>query len=181
MQVLGEEYDHLFKVVVVGVSEVGKTQLISRIAKDSFSEEYKPTVGVDFRPFMLSTMNAKVQLWDLSGQQKYQSITSAYYKSAAVAIFVYSVTDANSFACIPKLAEDFKTKIANSPNVCLLIGNKADLSAELRKVTQAEAEALALKLGMLSCEISAKTEDREVILSKLKEALEKFQLISESS
>ena len=181
MEADGEEYADMFKLIFVGSAAVGKTQLIRRIAEDQFSEVYTPTGGANFSSFNFPSMKAKLQLWDLAGQQRYQSVRAVYYKSVAVAIFVYSVTDANSFACIPQFAEDFRAKNGDSSNVCLLVGNKTDLPTELRQVKTADAEATALKLGMLYCEISTKTDDREVILCKLKETLEKYQLISQST
>ena len=85
-----EEYDEIFKVVLIGDSGVGKTNILSRYVRDEFSIETKSTVGVEFGSKIVKVNNQtiKVQIWDTAGQERYKSITTAYYKGAKGAFVV---------------------------------------------------------------------------------------------
>ena len=64
------EYLHLFKVVLVGNSCVGKSSIVIRYADNDFSDVFLATIGVDFRfkSFMLNGESVKLQIWDTAGQ-----------------------------------------------------------------------------------------------------------------
>ena len=86
-----EDYDIIFKLVLIGDSGVGKTNILSRYVRDEFSIETKSTVGVEFGSKIVKypTVNIKVQIWDTAGQERYKSITNAYYKGAKGSFVVY--------------------------------------------------------------------------------------------
>jgi Ras-related protein Rab-1A len=77
------EYDHLFKLVIVGSSSVGKSCLLLRFADDQFNENYMTTIGVDFRfkTLNIDQKSIKLQIWDTAGQERFRTITNTYYKS----------------------------------------------------------------------------------------------------
>jgi small GTP-binding protein len=79
-----EKYDYLFKVVVIGDSGVGKSNLLSRFTRDEFNLESKSTIGVEFatRSVSINGKTIKAQIWDTAGQERYRAITSAYYRGA---------------------------------------------------------------------------------------------------
>ena len=83
-----EDFDFLLKIVIIGDSGVGKSNLLLRYAKDEFQYDSKATIGVDFagKPIKIGEYNVKAQFWDTAGQDKYRAITSAYYKNAPGAI-----------------------------------------------------------------------------------------------
>ncbi len=89
----GEEY--LFKIVVVGNSNVGKTNIISRYTTDEFSEDTQNTIGVDFKVYQtdFDEKEITIQFWDTAGQEKFRAMTTAYYKNSHGAIIVYDITD----------------------------------------------------------------------------------------
>lgn len=94
----------LVKVIVIGDSGVGKTNLITRLCQDRFSDCYTATIGVDFKLKTITHSNTKyrMQIWDTAGQERFQTLTPAYYKNASGIILLYSITDPASFRNIGK-------------------------------------------------------------------------------
>ena len=105
-----------FKVVLVGDSNVGKTSILERYAKDSFNENTETTVSPQFMTRMLdlpngesgSTTKVKLQIWDTAGQEKYRSVTPIYYRDAAAAICVFDVTHHESLDDVEKWISDLR-------------------------------------------------------------------------
>ena len=144
-----------FKVVVVGDSGVGKTNLIHRFISDTFSSDTKATVGVEFlsKAFLINNEVFKIEIWDTAGQERYKSMTAAYYKGAMGALIVYDVTSESSFESVERWLSEIK-QIANK-SICIeIIGNKSDLSEE-RKVSSETATAKAQQLNAAFMETSA--------------------------
>jgi Ras-related protein Rab-11A len=154
---MDEDIDLLIKVVIVGDSSVGKTNLLSRFAHNSFNENSRNTIGVDFQAVDLniSGQNIKAQFWDTAGQEKYRSIAAAYYKNAQGIIITYDVTREQTFKNVQFWYEELREQ--GEPDVeIILIGNKVDLEAQ-RKVTGEQGAQLAKEKGMFFMETSAKT------------------------
>ena len=88
-----DEYDYLFKVVLIGDSGVGKSNLLSRFTRNEFNLESKSTIGVEFatRSITVEGKTIKAQIWDTAGQERYRAITSAYYRGAVGALLVYDI------------------------------------------------------------------------------------------
>ena len=88
-----EDYDMIFKVVLLGDSGVGKSNILSRYLKNEFSYDTKTTVGVEFgaKSIEIEDFKIKAQIWDTAGQERYKSITNAYYKGAKGALLVYDI------------------------------------------------------------------------------------------
>jgi small GTP-binding protein len=143
----------LLKVVLIGESGVGKTSLLwslcNRKLKDG--ESMQPTIGVDFLTHKTSvklsngnSREATMQIWDTSGQERFRSIASPFYRGADAVVFVFDVTNRASFEAlsfwIGKLREFFAD--GGLPNA-LLVGNKVDCAADLRAVTRDEAQKFA--------------------------------------
>lgn len=92
-------YDYLFKVVLIGDSGVGKSNLLSRFTRNEFMLESKSTIGVEFatRSIQVDGKTIKAQIWDTAGQERYRAITSAYYRGAVGALLVYDITKTGVF------------------------------------------------------------------------------------
>lgn len=149
------ENEYKFKVVVVGDSGVGKTNLIHRFVKNNFNENTKATVGVEFlsKTFQIKGEIFKIEVWDTAGQERYKAITSSYYKGSNGALIVYDLTRESSFQNIEKWAKELKEK--SNDNVCLImVGNKSDLKSEI-KVQTDEALEKAKMLNIPFMETSA--------------------------
>ena len=150
-----DNYEFMFKVVLVGDSFVGKTNIMSKYLKNEFHEDSKATVGVEFgsKQFNVEGHSIKAQIWDTAGQERYKAITSAYYKGAKGAFIVYDITRKNSFESIDKWINDV-TAVADKKITIVLIGNKSDLEDQ-RQVTKEQGEDKASKLEVGFFETSA--------------------------
>ncbi|KAF4650811.1 hypothetical protein FOZ61_011015, partial [Perkinsus olseni] len=141
------DYDHLFKLVLIGDSGVGKSCLLLRFADDSFTDSYITTIGVDFRfrTIPVSDKTVKLQIWDTAGQERFRTITSAYYRGADGIMMVYDCTHRESFDNIDTWLSEVN-RYANDSTVKILIGNKSDLKED-QQVTAEEGEQKAKALG----------------------------------
>ena len=150
-----EDYDQIFKIVIIGDSGVGKTNLISRYLKNEYNQSTKATVGVEFgeKKYIYENHKIKAQLWDTAGQERYRSITSMYYKGAKGAILVFDITSKNSFENIDKWLNELK-KTSDENIQLILIGNKCDLS-DNRVISQDDAEVKCKDLNIPYMETSA--------------------------
>jgi Ras-related protein Rab-11A len=94
-----DESDYQLKIVLVGDSGVGKSNIISKFTKNEFNFESKTTIGVEFasKVVNIDDKTIKVQIWDTAGQERYRSMASAYYRGAVGALLVYDITRASSF------------------------------------------------------------------------------------
>ena len=150
-----EDYDKIFKIVIIGDSGVGKTNLISRYLKNDFKPETKATIGVEFndKKYEYKNKKIKIQIWDTAGQERYRSLTSMYYKGAKGAILVYDITSKNSFENIDKWLIEMK-KTADENIKIILIGNKCDL-IDKREVKEDDGKIKAKDLNVPFMETSA--------------------------
>ena len=148
-------YDLIFKLVLIGDSGVGKTNILSRYINNEFSYSSKSTVGVEFGSKIIKTNDKliKIQIWDTAGQERYKSITSAYYKGAKGAFVVYDITRRDTFMNVDKWIGELKST-GNEDVFILLIGNKSDLEQE-RQVSTEEVTKKAEQLKIAFCETSA--------------------------
>ena len=154
--VLTEEYDLMFKILLLGDSGVGKSSLLLRYTKNEFISDLRSTIGVEFalKYLTIDDFQLKVQIWDTAGMERYRSITNAYYKGSKGVIVVYDICRQKSFESVDKWIDDFKSK-ADDDAVIILIGNKSDLN-EKREVSKEEAESKAQKNKFGFMETSAK-------------------------
>ncbi|CAN0824444.1 Ras-related protein RABA2a [Linum grandiflorum] len=150
-----EEYDYLFKVVLIGDSGVGKSNLLSRFTRNEFCLESKSTIGVEFatRTLHVEGRVVKAQIWDTAGQERYRAITSAYYRGALGALLVYDVTKPTTFENVSRWLKELRDH-ADANIVVMLIGNKTDLK-HLRGVATEDAQGYAEKEGLSFIETSA--------------------------
>lgn len=155
-------HDRLFKILILGESGVGKSCLLLRYADDSFSESFLSTVGVDFRVRTLQVdgKTIKLQIWDTAGQEKFRTITQAYYANCHGIALVYDVTDRGSFGSIEHWLVEIKARAPEQVSL-ILVGNKvdassADTSETIRQVSTAEGQALAEQHQIPFLETSAK-------------------------
>ena len=94
-----QEYDYLFKLLLIGNSSVGKSSLLVRFVDDVWEENFVPTIGVDFKLKTLDVNGKKVklQIWDTAGQERFKNITASYYRGGNGVLVVYDITDRDSF------------------------------------------------------------------------------------
>ncbi|XP_057455568.1 ras-related protein Rab11B-like [Lotus japonicus] len=150
-----EDYDYLFKLVLIGDSGVGKSNLLSRFTRNEFNLESKSTIGVEFatRSVRIHDKTVKAQIWDTAGQERYRAITSAYYRGAVGALIVYDVTRQVTFENVQRWLKELRDH-TDANIVIMLVGNKADLR-HLRAVPTEEATAFAERENTYFMETSA--------------------------
>ncbi|KAF8177621.1 ras family-domain-containing protein [Pholiota molesta] len=151
----GSNYDYLFKVVLIGDSGVGKSNLLSRFTRNEFNLESKSTIGVEFatRSINVDGKTVKAQIWDTAGQERYRAITSAYYRGAVGALLVYDIAKHATYVNVTRWLKELRDH-ADSNIVIMLVGNKSDLK-HLRAVPTDEAKAFSTENGLSFIETSA--------------------------
>ena len=150
-------FNYLLKFVIIGDSGVGKSNILLRYIYNSFSDEFKTTVGVEFgaKNIEINKKVYRIQIWDTAGQENFRSIARAYYKNSVCACVVYDISSHSSFEDIQVWIDDCTKQTAKSV-LLFLIGNKNDLN-DKREVSYEEGEAYAKAHKMLFLEASAKT------------------------
>ncbi|KAF8086154.1 hypothetical protein N665_0633s0006 [Sinapis alba] len=150
-----DDYDFLYKVVLIGDSGVGKSNLLSRFTRNEFSLDSKSTIGVEFatRTIHVDDKIVKAQIWDTAGQERYRAITSAYYRGAVGALLVYDVTRHVTFENVERWLKELRDH-TDANIVIMLVGNKADLR-HLRAVSEEDATAFAEREKTFFMETSA--------------------------
>ncbi|CAI9783976.1 unnamed protein product [Fraxinus pennsylvanica] len=147
--------DYLFKIVLIGDSAVGKSNLLARFARDEFYPNSKSTIGVEFQTqkMEINGKEVKAQIWDTAGQERFRAVTSAYYRGAVGALLVYDISQRRTFDSIGRWLNELQTH-SDMNVVTILVGNKSDLK-DAREVTTAEGKHLAEAQGLFFIETSA--------------------------
>lgn len=155
---------YMFKIITVGDGMVGKTSLILRFTEDSFRETYKKTIGADFaiKNVDIDGILAKLQIWDLGGQDTFKDLRKIFYPGARGVIYVFDVTNRPSFENIRNWSKDIDSVVGDIPGI--LVANKVDLE---REVSYGEGKELADELSMDYVETSAKTGEKVVDVFKM--------------
>ncbi|XP_042500678.1 ras-related protein RABA6b-like [Macadamia integrifolia] len=150
-----DECDYLFKAILIGDSAVGKSNLLTRFAKDHFRLDSKPTIGVEFayRNIKIGDKIIKAQIWDTAGQERFRAITSSYYRGARGALLVYDITRRQTFNSLAKWLKEIR-EFGDSDMAIALVGNKTDLG-HAREVSEEEGRSLAENEGLCFMETSA--------------------------
>jgi len=150
-----DEYDYLFKVVLIGDSGVGKSNLLSRFTRNEFNLESRSTIGVEFatRSIQVDGKTVKAQIWDTAGQERYRAITSAYYRGAVGALVVYDIAKHVTYENVERWLKELRDH-ADQNIVIMMVGNKSDLR-HLRAVPTDEAKAYAERNSLSFIETSA--------------------------
>ena len=152
-------FNYIYKVIMVGDSQVGKTNIVSRLATNMFLENSKSTIGIDFQTACFGLNNGgpiiKLQIWDTAGQEKFRSIIRNYYKLSASVLIVFDLSNHNSFINVEKWLKEIQDNIECDLGdmVLLLIGNKSDLE---RKVEDKDINNICNKYNLTYVETSAK-------------------------
>lgn len=153
---MGDSYDYLLKIVLIGDCNVGKTNLISRFTRNEFNAQSQSTIGVEFSTKSLNFNGnvVKSQVWDTAGQERYRSITNAYYRGAVGALVVYDITKRSSFESVQRWVQEVKDHTEEIQ--IMVVGNKLDLAIN-RSVPVDEAKNFAMENGFHYIETSAYT------------------------
>jgi small GTP-binding protein len=164
---------YVFKIILLGSVAVGKTAILSRYITNEFNENHNPTIKVNYKVKIENVNNetqAKLNIWDTCGNEKFRAITRQYYKDAHGIILVYDISKRETFESLDSWIEDIKN-CAPANSVIILTGNKSDL-ADKREVSFKEGKDKADKYGYLFNEVSAKNGDNILLIfANLSEAM----------
>ena len=154
------KYDHLYKIIIIGDSCVGKTALLSKYLKGVFPTSPLSTVATEFATKIIQIKEGgyiKAQIWDTAGEEKYKSITYHHYKKSVGGLIVYDITKRATYENVKNWYTDLINK-AEKGCIIALIGNKLDLierNEKKREVSTEEAQSYAEDNNMLFFETSA--------------------------
>uniref|UniRef100_A0A672LU77 small monomeric GTPase n=1 Tax=Sinocyclocheilus grahami TaxID=75366 RepID=A0A672LU77_SINGR len=132
--VADQNFDYMFKLLIIGNSSVGKTSFLFRYADKRGSAN-----DVDGCIFLY------VVRQDTAGQERYRTITTAYYRGAMGFLLMYDITNQESFYAVQDWATQIKTYSWDNAQV-ILVGNKCDLEDD-RLVSREDGQRLANELG----------------------------------
>eukprot|EP00043_Microstomoeca_roanoka_P015009 m.149713 g.149713 ORF g.149713 m.149713 type:complete len:210 (-) comp16161_c0_seq1:102-731(-) len=174
---MSESYDFLFKFLVIGNANTGKSCLLHQFIENKFKSDSTHTIGVEFGSKVINCggKSVKLQVWDTAGQERFRSVTRSYYRGAAGALLVYDISNRESFNALTNWLTDART-LASPDIVIVLVGNKKDLEAD-REVTFLEASRFAQENELMFLETSARTGENveEVFLKCARTILSKIE------
>ncbi|CAH8833042.1 unnamed protein product [Trichobilharzia szidati] len=149
-----------FKLLLIGDSGVGKSSLLMRYTNDCFESQLSATIGVDFKVKLVTVPDGtkvKLSIWDTAGQERFRTLTPNVYRGSHAAVFVYDVSNRESFEHLGSWMEELKTYADNPNMIKLLVGNKIDSIP--REIPRDEGLRYARLYNMPYAETSAKTNE----------------------
>ena len=170
--VLSDEIN-AYKIVTLGDSGVGKTNIITRYVENRFDENSKPTIGVEYFQKDLKVSSdgedeiIRIRIWDTAGQERFRGIAGSYYRKASGVLVIYDITNKESFLNVEKWLDEIRVYTEGEIDI-ILLGNKSDLIKE-RQVTLQEGLDLSKKKKLVFFETSALTNEDGIINSIFEE------------
>ena len=151
-----EDYDFIFKVLLLGNSDVGESSLLLRFVDSVWNESFVPTIGVDFKvkTIEIGDKKVKMQIWDTAGQERFRNVVSTYFRGSNGILLIYDITSRDSFKNLESWLIEIE-KHASDNVLKILIGNKNDLEND-RVISVEEGQNFANRNGMQFIETSAK-------------------------
>ena len=173
----GSEELEEIKVILIGDSGIGKTNLINTSVGMQFSDKLKPTISPSYnvKIFEIEGKKYRLNLWDTAGQEKYVKVTKLFFKGSGIIILVYDITNKESFKSLEnwhQMSED----IIESEHIYGLVGNKNDLYLD-SKVSAKEVQDFAQSIKTKYKIVSAK-EQPELFVEFLEELVKDYHKIN---
>ena len=167
----------LHKKLCYDSKAVGKSNILSRYAKNTFKPNHEITIGCEFmaKNIQLKDKIIRIQIWDTAGQESFRSITRSYYKNSTCAFIVYDITSKKTFDNVIIWLNECRDMCYKNILICL-IGNKIDLE-DKREVTFEDGENFAKENNLLFFETSAKNGNNinEIFLESAKILMNKIE------
>ena len=148
-----------FKINLIGDSCSGKTEIMLKYVDGYFPESHIATIGVEFKNKLIKIgkFNITLYIWDTSGQERYRSITKNFLSNVDGVLFIYDITNNDSFANIKDWIHDFRCVESSEREITSIIcGNRVDLEDQ-RQVSTDSLKQFGLRINMPTFEISSKT------------------------
>lgn len=167
-----------YKVIIVGNSSTGKTSMLNQYVFGNFTISVPCTIGIEFTHKEMDD-ETKLVFWDTAGQERFQSLRSSYYRGAQAIMFVYDVTNRDSFLSLEQWWREFRSFGNTQACAGMLVGNKIDLDG--RTVSKEEAIAWAVQYGLTYGEISSKdATNLATVFNKLIQQLKKLPQVQKA-
>jgi small GTP-binding protein len=151
--------EYRYKIVMLGDGAVGKTAMTTRFTQNFFDADYKRTIGSDFaiKRLTIDDVDAQVtlQVWDLAGQPRFESVRQGFYRGARGGLLLYDVTRRRTFLNVENWKDEAFTNLQKEIPL-ILVANKVDLE-DSRVVATEEGEEYAKKNNFIYVESSALT------------------------
>jgi len=130
--------EYFFKVVLIGAPSVGKTSILERFVTDIYTEEYKATIGADFRTkeIAINGQTVLLQIWDTAGQERFRALAAPFYRGANICVLVFDNNEKHTFDAVEQWRDEFlhHADIDEQQSFpFLLLGNKSDLGSKVSK------------------------------------------------
>jgi len=172
-----DNYDCLFKFIIIGDTGTGKSCLLRYFLEKKFKKSSSHTIGVEFgsKTINVSGKDVKLQIWDTAGQERFRSVTRSYYRGAVGCLLVYDITSRDTYNHLVSWLADART-LARSDITVMVVGNKCDKKSG-REVTLLEASRFAQENDLLFMETSAVTGEcvEEVFIKTAQNILSKIE------
>ena len=145
----------ILKIITLGNSSVGKTSIIKQYTNKTFEADLINTIGIDLKMHdtIIENIPIKVKIWDTAGQERFRSLQKQYYNQVDGILFVFDITNRESFNIIPVWLEKVKEN-SNEDAIGILLGNKSDLD-DMREISFQEGKKLGDDFNFKYFEISA--------------------------
>ena len=167
-----ENFKGAFSLILVGDTQVGKSNFITRYAKNKFNNDVMSSIGMNNETKMMKIKGEyyKLAIWDTAGQERFRSLPRKYYRNVDGALLLFDINDKSTFEDVNNWMNEINEYSTRSDQqegeqkkvndiVVYLLGNKIDLinnEEEKEKVTKEKIEKLVNKLGIKYYEISCK-------------------------
>lgn len=153
-------YDDLFKILILGDSNSGKTSLLDRLVNNQFMNCYISTIGIDFNVKTIKLddqTKVKLQIWDSCGQERFRSLTRSYYRNSSAFIICYDITSLKSFENAKFWIGEIEKYVDNPDVIQILVGTKNDLDG-FRQIKYEDGVNYANSIGIDFIETSSKND-----------------------
>ena len=169
-----ENQEDEVKIILIGESGVGKTNLINIAIGDNFSENEKSTTAstLSLKKIKLNNKEYNLDLWDTIGQEQYRQLTKIFFNNSKIVIFVYDITNKESFKALPDWKKDVEEQLGDD-YIKGVVANKSDLYLE-EEVPTEEGQEYAKNNEAKFLLISAKKDDPKKFENFLRELLEEY-------
>jgi len=157
---LNASFDYVYKIIMIGDSGVGKSNIVDQFVNCKFTEDGKTTIGIDFevRQVQIGADVIRLQIWDTAGQERFRSITRSYYQMAAGIIVVFDLTRRETFESVNRWLYEIENNVDDMARMeIMLIGNKSDLEHK-REVFTSDISKVQERYNVPYIETSAKAD-----------------------
>ena len=169
-----ENQEDEVKIILIGESGVGKTNLINIAIGDNFSENEKSTTAstLSLKKIKLNNKEYNLDLWDTIGQEQYRQLTKIFFNNSKIVIFVYDITNKESFKALPGWKKDVEEQLGDV-YIKGVVANKSDLYLE-EEVPTEEGQEYANNIEAKFLLVSAKKDDPKKFEDFLRVLLEEY-------